>query len=313
VDTRHLRAFLKIADTGSITRAAESLGIAQASLSQQVLRLESELGYDLFRRTPRGVSLTEAGRIFQEHARQILRSAEQAIEDGRKFKTEPAGEVSLAVPYSISRLAGLTLVEAFLRHAPQVGFRLVEAPTGQIRGWLDGGKVDLGILHELGPLRHLTARRLAAEELFLVGPAGAYGELEAMPEVAIAELGDLPMILPRLPLGLRQVIEDEMSRAGVALKLRLEIDAMAHVAELVAAGHGYSIMPLPIVADALAAGRVSIARIEGGAVRRTLCLVRNSSQVVTHASIRCEDLTVKVLSRLIEKGAWRAEPDASLR
>jgi LysR family nitrogen assimilation transcriptional regulator len=174
-------------------------------------------------------------------------------------------------------------------------------------------KRHLGILHELGPLRHLTARRLATEELFLVGPAGAYGDLGGMPDVPLADLGDLPMMLPRLPLGLRHVIEDEMARAGVALKLRLEIDAMAHVGPLVAAGHGYSIMPLPVVSEALAAGRVSIARIGGGAIRRTLCLVRNSSQVVTHASIRCEDLTVKVLSRLIEKGAWLAEPDPGLR
>jgi LysR family nitrogen assimilation transcriptional regulator len=313
VDTRHLRSFLKVADTGSITRAAESLGIAQASLSQQILRLESELGYELLRRTPRGVSLTEAGRIFQEHARQILRSAEQAVEDGRKFRTEPTGEVILAVPYSISKVAGVALVEAFLRHAPKVSFRLVEASTGQIRGWLDAGKVDLGILHDLGPLRHLTARRLAREELFLVGPAGRYGDLGTMPDVPVAELAELPMILPGLPHGLRQVIEEETGRYGVALNVRLDIDAMAHVADLVSAGHGYSIVPLPVVSDALAAGCISVARIGGGAIRRTLCLVRNSSQVVTHASIRCEDLTVKVLAHLIEKGRWAAEPDESLR
>ena len=313
MDTRHLRSFLKVADTGSITRAAESLGIAQASLSQQLLRLESELGFDLLRRTPRGVSLTEAGRVFQEHARQILRGAEQAIEDGRRFGAEPTGEVILAAPYSICKVAGVVLVEAFLRHAPQVSFRLVEAFTGQIRGWLDDGKVDLGVLHDLGPLRHLTARRLATEELYLVGPAGRYGDIEAMPDAPVADLAELPMILPGLPHGLRQVIEQEAARFGVVLKVRQEIDAMAYIGDLVAAGHGYSVLPLPVISDALGAGRISIARIGGGVIRRTLCLVRNRSQVVTHASIRCEDLTVKVLSRLIEKGVWLAEPDPALR
>jgi LysR family nitrogen assimilation transcriptional regulator len=313
MDTRHLRSFLKIADTGSITRAAESLGIAQASLSQQLLRLESELGFDLVRRTARGVSLTEQGRIFQEHARQILRSTEQAIQDGRRFGAEPTGEVILAVPYSISKVAGFTLVEAFLRHAPQVSFRLVEATTGQIRGWLDRAGIDLGILHDLGPLRHLTARTLATEELYLIGPAGAFGDGRAMGNVSVADLAALPMMLPGLPHGLRQVIEQEAARFGVALTVRLDIDAMMHLGDLIAAGHGYSILPRPIIADALDAGRVSIARIGDGAIRRTLCLVRNSSQVVTHASVRCEDLAVKVLSRLIEKGAWAAEPDATLR
>lgn len=270
MDTRQLRGFLKIADTGSITRAAELLGIAQASLSQQLLRLERELGFVLVHRTPRGVSLTEQGRIFQEHARQILRSAEQAIEDGRKFGVEPTGEVILAVPYSISKLAGFTLVEAFLRHAPQVSFRLAEAFTGPIRGWLDNSKVDLGILHDLGPLRNLTARRLATEELYLVGPAGRYGDINAMPNVPVTDLAALPMILPGLPHGLRQVIEQETTRLGTTLNVRQEIDAMAHFGELVAAGHGYSILPLSIISDALAARRVSVARIGGGVMRRTL-------------------------------------------
>jgi LysR family nitrogen assimilation transcriptional regulator len=313
VDTRYLRSFLKVADTGSITRAAESLDIAQASLSQQILRLESELGFDLLRRSPRGVTLTEAGRVFQEHARQILRSADQAVEDGRKFKSEPTGEVILALPPSISRVAAVPLVEAFLRHAPGLRFRLVEAFTGQIRGWLDAGKVDLGVLHELGALRHLTARRLASEELYLVGPAGRYGGLDAMPDVALSEVAELPLILPGMPHGLRQVIEQEAAREGVSLNVRQDLDAMWAIGELVADGVGLSILPLPAVAEALAAGRVSVARIGGGAIRRTLCLVRNSGQLVTHASVRCEDLTVKVLARLIEKGVWRAEPDPTLR
>lgn len=313
METRHLKSFLKIADMGSISRAAESLGIAQPSLSQQLLRLEDELHFSLFRRNARGVTLTEAGRIFQEHARNILRNTELAIEDIRELTAEPSGAVILAVPYSISKLAGVKLVEAFLRHAPQIAFRLDEAFTGQIRGWLETGKVDIGILHDLGPLRHLSSRRLASEELFLIGPAGTYGNLNTMPDVAAGTLAGLPMILPGPPHGLRQVIDQETTRLGISLTMRLDIDAMMHIPDLVAAGHGYSILPLPVVNDALAAGKISIARIEHGAIRRTLCLVRNSNQIVTHASVRCEDLIIKVLSRLIEKGLWLAEPDVALR
>lgn len=309
MDTRHLRSFLKIADTGSISRAAVSLGIAQPSLSQHLLRLEDEVGLSLFRRTTRGVALTEAGRIFQEHARHILQSIDQSIEDVRDLKEHAGGEVVLAVPYSISKMAGVVLVETLMERAPQISFRLVEAFTGQIRGWLDSGKVDLGILYELGQLRHLSARRLATEELYLIGPAGTFGTLDDMPDAAIADLAALPMILPGPQHGLRQFIDQETSRHGVEIKVRHVLDAMGHIVALVSKGHGYSILPLPVAADDLAANRVSIARIEGGAIRRTLCLVRNASQVVTHASVRCEDLVIKVLMRLIEQGIWRAEPE----
>ncbi|MFT3965067.1 MAG: LysR family transcriptional regulator [Sphingobium sp.] len=308
MDTRHLRSFLKIAETGSISRAAESLGIAQPSLSQQLLRLEDEVGQTLFRRTARGVSLTEAGRIFEEHARLILRAAQQALEDVRDLNMEVSGEVVLAVPYSISRLAGFALVDAFRRHAPLVSFRLVEALTGQIRGWLDAGKVDLGILHDLGPLRHLSARQLAREELYLVGPPGRFGALDDPPRVDPSLLADLPMILPGPQHGLRQFIEQELGRHGIAIAVTQELDALAHVAPLIEGGHGYSILPLPAVRDDLAAGRISIARIGDGAIRRTLCLVRNTGKVVTHASVRCEDLTVRVLTGLIDKHIWVAEP-----
>ena len=92
--------------------------------------------------------------------------------------------------------AGSGLGAAFRSDAPQISFRLVEAFTGQIRGWLEAGKVDLGILNQLGPLRHLSSRRLATEELFLIGPRERYGKLDKMPDVPITELSKLPMILP---------------------------------------------------------------------------------------------------------------------
>ncbi len=312
METRNLKSFLKIAETGSISRAAESLGIAQPSLSQQLLRLEDELGCSLFRRTPRGVTLTEPGRVFQEHARNILRNTEQAIEDIREFTAEPSGSVILAVPYSISKLAAVTLVEAFQRHAPHISFRLVEAFTGSIRGWLEAGKVDIGILHEIGPLPQLSSRRLATEELYLIGPPGRYGQLDSMPNVPGAELSKHPMILPGLPHGLRQVVDQEAGRLGAILTVRQEIDAMPRIADLVAAGQGCSILPLSVIGAPLAAGLISIARIESGAIRRTLCIVRNPNKLVTHASVRCEDLTIKVLIRLIHKGVWNADPDVTL-
>ncbi len=106
METRYLRSFLKIAETGSITRAADSLGISQPSLSQQLLRLEDEVGVSLFSRTARGVTLTEPGRRFLSHARSIIEGVNSACEDIRLSGEDAVGEVILAAPYSISRLAG---------------------------------------------------------------------------------------------------------------------------------------------------------------------------------------------------------------
>jgi LysR family nitrogen assimilation transcriptional regulator len=312
METRYLRSFLKIAETGSITRAAESLGIAQPSLSQQLLRLEDEIGVNLFSRTARGVTLTDSGRLFQEHARQLLRVVDTAVEEIRHLDDDPVGDVILAVPHSISRIAGVALFEAMLRRAPHVRFRLVEAMTAQTWGWLEDGKIDLGILNYLGPRRGLAFRRLASEELFLVGPSGKFGTSADMPDVIMSDLSDLPMLLPGLPHGLRQRIDQEAARYGVTLKVFRDMDVIAHLGTLIAAGHGYSILPLSAIADDLAAGRLSLARIEKGALLRSVSLVRNSGQVVTHASVRCEDVIAEVLAKLIDDGIWQASREDGL-
>lgn len=309
METRYLRSFLKIAETGSITRAADALGIAQPSLSQQLLRLEDDMGVPLFKRTSRGVTLTNSGRLLQEHARQILQVVDVAVEDVRHLDADPVGDVILAVPYSISKMAGIALFEAMVRRAPRVKFRLVEAMTAQIWAWLEEGKVDLGILNYLGPRRNLSFRNLASEELFLVGPAGRFGSADSTPDVSMSDLADLPMILPGLPHGLRQLIDHETARSGVALQVYRDMDVLAHIGSLICAGHGYSILPLSIVADQLASGQVSVARIEGGIIRRALAFVRNSTALVTHASVRCEDVVVDVLGDLMATGTWRAVPE----
>lgn len=306
MDTFHLKAFLKIAELGSISRAAVSLGLAQPSLSQQLLRLEDEVGFQLFHRTVRGVIITDAGRVFREHARQILLSTEQAIQDARHLKAEASGQVIFAMPSSISKLIGMVLVEALQDHAPQVKVRLVESFTGNIRGWLDSAKIDLGILYDQGTLRHLTARRLAREELYLIGPAGEFGSMDEPADVSLEALAKLPLIAAGPQHGLRQLLEREANRQGFEFTIVQEIDSIDVMTGLVSKGFGYAILPLPAVAAEADAGKISVARLGKGAIERSLSLVRNPSSVLTHASIRVEDMTLKIMARLVDTGRWKA-------
>jgi LysR family nitrogen assimilation transcriptional regulator len=305
MDSRQLKTFLKIAELGSITRAADALGLAQPSLSQQLLRLEDELGAKLFRRTARGVAATEAGRLFQEHARRMLQIHQEALDDLHKLKGEAAGQVSLAMPVSVSLVLGGTLLEAALKHTPQISLRLMEAFSGHIRTWLDQGEIDLGILYDVGPVRRLSVRPIAREELFIVGPPGALGGLQT--SVSAEELASLPLLLPGPEHGLRQFLEREAHRLHAPLTIVAEIDALRHILKLVGSGRGYTVLSLPAAAEDVAAGRVSIARLQDGSIRRTVCLVRNPEREVTRAAVRIEILTLRLVERMIAKGLWRAE------
>jgi LysR family nitrogen assimilation transcriptional regulator len=307
VDTRHLRAFLKIADTRSISRAADALGIAQPSLSQQLLRLEDEVGFKLFRRTARGVTLTEAGRVFQEHARQILRDSEQALADVRQLKAEASGHVVLAMPHTVCKLIGLELIETLADDAPDIQLRLMEAFGPAIRHGLETGTIDIGVLHDRTPQRHLSARKLVNEELYLVGPPGRFGaSVDEAPAISPAELDGFPLITPGDQHDLRFFLDREAARIGFAYRLAMEIEAVGLVLELVSRGRGYTILPLPAVEDELAKGRLSIARVGDGSLCRTLCVVRNRAQVVTHASVFVEDLMTRIMAGLIDSGRWDA-------
>jgi LysR family nitrogen assimilation transcriptional regulator len=312
MDNRQLKTFLKIAELGSITRAADALGLAQPSVSQQLLRLEDEVGAKLFRRTARGVAVTESGRVFQEHARRMLQIHQSALDDLQKLKGEVAGPVSVAMPVSVSIVLGETLVTAALKHAPQVALRLVETFSGHIRASLDRGEIDLGLLYDVGSVRHLSVCPLAREELYLAGPPGKLAGVVEGVSVPIQALGELPMILPGPEHGMRQFIEGEAHRRHVQLRVRTEVDSLRHMLRLVGGGYGYTVATLPALADDLAAGRLSATRIEGGAIRRTVCLVRNPDREMTRASVRIEALIIRLIERMIAKGSWQAERDGAL-
>lgn len=295
---------------GSISRAALSLGISQPSLSQQLLRLEDELGVKLFRRVVRGVTATEAGRIFEEHARHMLQRNEQALEALRGSQSAPSGQVTLAAPPSVLGLIGVPLFEALACQAPAVSIRMAEAFTPNIFSALERDKIDLGILYDFGVRPKLSTRRLVSEELFLISPPGvSTGE----GRIDTQALDECTFILPGPPHALRQLLDREAVRFGINLNVAHEIDSLTQIVNLVSRGHGHTILPRTVVEQDIAAGRVDLRRIADGALHRTIYMVRNVARTMTHASVVVEDLTGRIMLDLIDSGVWNADPSGGLR
>lgn len=310
MDTRQLTCFLRIVETRSISRAAISLGISQPSLSQQLLRLEDELGVKLFKRVARGVTVTEAGRLFEEHARYLLTCSVNAVESLRELTGSAGGQVIFTVPPTLIRLIGVPLFEAFKGRAPGASLRLGEALTANIFSWLEEGKIDLGILYDLGPRPNLSMRRLVSEELFLVGAPGTFADDNS---VAPESLNRYDLIVPGLPFALRQLLDREAARFGVALRIAHEMDSFEQIVALVVRGHGHTILPRAAIAEDITAGRLDVRGIADGSLQRTLCLARNPARTLTHASVVAENLTVRVILELIDSGLWNVVPSAGLR
>jgi LysR family nitrogen assimilation transcriptional regulator len=307
MDTRQLKNFLKIAELGSISRAADALDLAQPSLSQQMMRLEDEVGAKLFRRTSRGVVLTDPGKLFVEHARHILQTFDRAVDDLAEVRGEARITVTFAMPPSIALMLGARLVESVLKYAPRISLRLVEAQSGYVAQWLEEGSIDLGIVYDVVSLRHMTVKRVAHEELYLIGPPGKLGDVENPISISARQLAELRLILPGPEHGMRQLLERAAQRLNTTLKVRAEVDSLAETLKLVAADNGYTITSFAAARDDLVAGRVSAARIEDGAIHRTICVVRNPTR--TLAAVKVEEMTINLVESLILKGHWNAELD----
>src|SRR3954447_3251713 len=165
---QQLTYFLAAAEHGSFSAAAHTLLMSQPSLSEQVRRLEAELGVPLFVRAGRGIELTEAGRLLQPHAERTLAEARAAAESVREVRTLTGGTVSFGFFSGAhhSLLGGL--VEEFRRRHPQVRVRAIGQNSAEVADAVRDGTLEAGLVILPVEDRGLEVRPERREELVYV-------------------------------------------------------------------------------------------------------------------------------------------------
>lgn len=312
MDEIQLRNFIMICRCASITEAADRLGIAQPSLSQQLLRLEDEFRTRLFHRTSRGVVATDAGRMLLVHASAILKAMNRAREEIHESDREPHGEVSIGLPATASMVLGVPLLLAARPALPQVNLRVREASGDTIRQWLDENRIDMAVLYDAEGVRHLSTRPIAREEMLLVGPPGLFGQSDefgiALDPVDPAILVDRDFIIPSVSRGLRKVIESRLHDCNIDIGTSIEIDSLVQTKTLVRSGMGFTLLSHAAISVELANGELSAARVGSGDFSRTVWFARNPAKALTRASLEIEELARRLVREMIADGRWIAEP-----
>lgn len=313
MDIRQLRYFIAIAEEGSLSAAAQRVNVAQPSLSQHVLSLERDLEVKLLERSPRGVSLTKAGEVLLGHAREIVQALEAAADAVRRSGAEPVGDVSFGLPSSVSMVLSVPLAETVRLELPKVRLRAIEAMSGFIQTWLEDQSIDLGILYDIGAVRHLRFRRLMTEDLFFFSAADAWPFATAPgAPVPLAGIAAVELVLPSRHHGLRIMI-DRITRAqGVRLNVATEMDALSQIKTMVARGSGFTILAPAAAIDFVDRGELVMAPIVEPRMTRPVYLVRNPAKPVTAASREVERITIDVIRDLIGRGIWTAEDEGEL-
>jgi len=244
MDTRRLYSFVRVVDAGSITRAADLLHIAQPALSQQMTALESLFGQQLLSRSKQGVEPTEAGRVLYRHARVILRQLEQAQADVEVVGRELAGGVSVGLaPYSTVNALAFPLLSAVRARYPRVLLHINENFGGVLSEALMTGRMDMALLYESGPIRGVDFERLVTEELVVVAPDGIDLPARADDAVTMADLADVPLLLPGPTHTIRRVVDQAFAQAASAANVVGEVESVPLMARAVRGGLGATVLP----------------------------------------------------------------------
>lgn len=240
LDLKHLQSFIRIVEFGSLTRAAATLDVSQSLLSRQVRQLEIELGTHLLERNGRGVVPTDAGRELVEHGRGILRQVEVARLSLGQSRGVYAGKLAIGLPPSVGSALTVELVMRFRERYPQAQISVVEALSASLLEWLQLGRLDCALLYNPAVNANMRFRHVHSEELNLIATTR---DGRTLPEtVPLATLGQYPLIIPSPLHSVRQLIEADAARYGVALDIRLEIDSVRSLLDLVERGVGYGVL-----------------------------------------------------------------------
>src|SRR6266403_157579 len=241
MELHQLRYFCAVAETGSFSRAAEQSHVAQPSLSQQIIKLEEELGARLFDRLGRSVRLTELGKTFLPRARAVLRELEAAKGDVVERKDFVGGPVTVGViptvgPYFLPRV-----LTSFSRKFPQVRFTVVEEITPVLLDRLRAGAIDVAILAL--PIRghEFETAPLLTERLFAALPKTH--RLAKRTALSLRDLRSEPFLLLRDGHCFRDTAVAACDRARLHPQVVFESGQFSSLLSMVGAGMGVSIVP----------------------------------------------------------------------
>lgn len=246
MDLRQLRYFVAIADHRSFRGAADELRLAQPALSQQVQRLEAELGVALFDRSSRPVKVTDAGAHLVPLARSILSDVERARAEIRDFASEPRGRLAVGAMQYLTSLELPDLLADFGRRHPAVELGLRVGTTGQLCDSLGLGDIDVVICHvdELGSRPELTVEPLRVEELVFVIARDSSRAADG--RATITSLAGEPLIAFHRGASIRDAMNAAFEHSGLTPKIAFEIGDMPTAVQLAARGLGVALVPRSI-------------------------------------------------------------------
>lgn len=300
-----LKLFVDIADSGSISGVAAERGTAQSYISRLINQLERQCGSRLFRRTGRGVVLTEVGERLLPRVRSWLASTEELEDEIASTTGAVIGRVRVGVLPSTADNLAPELYRRARDQFPGIKLYIVEGQGPQLDGWIENGKLDIALLFRYGERDDREEKILTKTDTYLVGPAG--DKITASPTVEFARLAGLQLVLPSHPSAWRSTLDDIGRQTQTKLTIAVEADSLSFQKSLVEKGLCYTLLGPYAIAGEVAANRLQASKIVQPRIRRTIRLVMSQHGPLTLA---CRT-AVKLISTIVAESGhlWLPSED----
>jgi DNA-binding transcriptional LysR family regulator len=279
----NFRLFLEVAELGSLTKVAARRQTVQSHISRQISDLESECGGALFRRTGRGVVLTEFGHYVEKRVRQWIQQSDELFGDIQQSAKIPMGEVKIGILPSAAHPL-MTQVFKKLHHAyPKIQLNIREGQGSELDALLDTGSVDMAILFRYEKPHSHEEVLLSTASTYLVSCPGlslTYGET-----VDFKRLEGLPLVLPRKGSHWRSILDETARSKGFQLQAEVEADSLKVQKEIIANNpHMYALLGPFSVNEELRQGRLQSVKVIAPDLKRYVTLAMPKQGHITQAS-----------------------------
>ena len=288
------KLFIDAAELGSLSKVAVTYGSSQPHISRQISDLERQCGGRLFRRTGRGVALTELGQRIAPQVRTWLASTQQLANDVRTSAGTPIGRVRIGSLPSTAHPLVTTLYYRLKQRFPLIQLAVREGQGAQLETWLEDGSVDLAILYRTSPSPKNGDTYLVDTSTYLVGAHG--DKLTSRRTVPFSALHSLPLVYFCRPNSWRNNLEQLCAEHGISLNVVLEADSLSLQTQIVADGGIYALLGPYAIAAALKTLRLQSSKLVDPTVSRHIALAMSRHGELTLACRTVMQVTREIAS-----------------
>jgi DNA-binding transcriptional LysR family regulator len=277
VNIENLRLIRDVAQQKSVSKAAKLNEISQSAASQQIQEVERELGASLFDRSTRPLTVTPAGKLYVEFCRDVLRRREELQTSLNNLKQELNGTVRVAAIYSVGLSEMAQIEERFSKRFPEAELRVSYLRPERVYEAVEHDEADLGLMSYAESTREVVALPWREEEMVVaVAPSHRLAHHRSVAPSALE--GEQFVGFDR-DLPIQEYISRYLREQKVQVETSLRFDNLQMIKEAVAHGAGISIMPLRVMSEDIAQGRIMALRLRGAELYRPVRIIHRRKKV----------------------------------